>query len=66
MGSDTTSDAPIVFKQKFAHRLVEVAERQAHGPAVRRLQGFSPVELAPQPPTSASRARACPWASTPS
>ena len=23
MGSDTTSDAPIVFKEKFAHRLIE-------------------------------------------
>src|SRR5262245_64069865 len=23
MGADTTSDAPIVFKEKFAHRLVE-------------------------------------------
>src|SRR4030095_16691277 len=26
MGSDTTSDAPIVFKEKFAHRLVQVQQ----------------------------------------
>ena len=65
MGSDTTSDAPIVFKQKFAHRLVEAAERQvAWDSGSRVFKGFSPGELAPQPPSSASRAPACRWAST--
>ena len=40
MGSDTTSDAPIVFKQKFAHRLVEVQNARSIGRAARGLQGL--------------------------
>ena len=67
MGSDTTSDAPIVFKQKFAHRLVEAQNARSMGDRLKAFKGFSPSELAPQPPnTAASRARASPWASTPS
>ena len=31
MGSDTTSDAPIVFKEKFAHRLVEAQNAKSFG-----------------------------------
>ena len=40
MGSDTTSDAPIVFKQKFAHRLVEAQNATLDGAAARGLQGL--------------------------
>ncbi|HJZ45013.1 MAG TPA: acetyl-CoA C-acetyltransferase [Hyphomicrobiaceae bacterium] len=50
MGSDTTSDAPIVFKQKFAHRLVEVQNARSMGERLSAFKGFSPGELAPQPP----------------
>ena len=50
MGSDTTSDAPIVFKQKFAHRLVEAQNARSMGDRLKAFKGFSPAELAPQPP----------------
>ncbi len=50
MGSDTTSDAPIVFKSKFAHRLVEVQNAKSFGERLSAFKGFSPTELAPQPP----------------
>src|SRR5262245_14432760 len=51
MGSDTTSDAPIVFKQKFAHRLVEVQNAKSFGERLSAFKGFSPAALAPQPPS---------------
>jgi acetyl-CoA C-acetyltransferase len=51
MGSDTTSDAPIVFKQKFAHRLVEVQNAKSIGERFKAFKGFSPAEVAPQPPS---------------
>jgi acetyl-CoA C-acetyltransferase len=51
MGSDTTSDAPIVFKQKFAHRLVEVQNAKSFKDRLGAFKGFSPAELAPQPPS---------------
>jgi acetyl-CoA C-acetyltransferase len=51
MGSDTTSDAPIVFKPKFAHRLVEVQNARSIGDKFAAFKGFSPNELAPQPPS---------------
>lgn len=51
MGSDTTSDAPIVFKPKFAHRLVEAQNARSLGERLKAFKGFSPGELAPQPPS---------------
>ena len=51
MGSDTTSDAPIVFKEKFAHRLVEAQNAKSIGQRLAAFKGFSPAELAPQPPS---------------
>jgi acetyl-CoA C-acetyltransferase len=53
MGSDTTSDAPIVFKEKFAHRLVEVQNARSFGDRLKAFKGFTPGELAPQPPSVA-------------
>jgi acetyl-CoA C-acetyltransferase len=53
MGSDTTSDAPIVFKPKFAHRLVEVQNAKSFGERLSAFKGFTPAELAPQPPSVA-------------
>jgi acetyl-CoA C-acetyltransferase len=51
MGSDTTPDAPIVFKPKFAHRLVEAQNAKTIGQRLGAFKGFSPTELAPQPPS---------------
>ncbi|HJZ31205.1 MAG TPA: acetyl-CoA C-acetyltransferase [Hyphomicrobiaceae bacterium] len=51
MGADTTSDAPIVFKEKFAHRLVEAQTAKSFGQRLAAFKGFSPAELAPQPPS---------------
>ena len=51
MGSDTTSDAPIVFKPKFAHRLVEAQQARSALDRLKAFKGFSPAELAPQPPS---------------
>jgi acetyl-CoA C-acetyltransferase len=51
MGSDTTSDAPIVFKEKFAHRLVQAQQGKSTMDRLRAFKGFSPSELAPQPPS---------------
>jgi acetyl-CoA C-acetyltransferase len=50
MGSDTTSDAPIVFKEKFAHRLIEAQNARSMGQRLSAFKGFSPAELVPQPP----------------
>jgi acetyl-CoA C-acetyltransferase len=51
MGSDTTSDAPIVFREKFAHRLVEAQQAKSFADRLAAFKGFSPRELAPQPPS---------------
>src|SRR5262245_44308028 len=53
MGSDTTSDAPIVFKEKFAHRLVQAQQSKTAMDRLKAFKGFSPAELAPQPPSVA-------------
>jgi acetyl-CoA C-acetyltransferase len=50
VGSDTTSDAPIVFSKKFATRLVQVQQQKTAMDRVRVFKGFSPAELMPQPP----------------
>jgi acetyl-CoA C-acetyltransferase len=51
MGSDTTSDAPIVFSKKFAQRLVKVGQQKSPMDKLKTFKGFSPGELAPQPPS---------------
>ena len=50
MGSDTTSDAPIVFQKKFAKRLVEASRAKSWGQRLAAFKGMSPAELAPLPP----------------
>ncbi|HEX2843162.1 acetyl-CoA C-acetyltransferase [Hyphomicrobium sp.] len=50
IGSDTTSDAPIVFSKKFATRLVQLPQQKTAMERVRVFKGFSPRELIPQPP----------------
>ncbi len=49
-GSDTTSDPPIVFSKKFAHRLAALGQKKTTMDKVRVFKGLSPAELAPLPP----------------
>jgi acetyl-CoA C-acetyltransferase len=53
MGSDTTSDAPIVVSRKLSQRLVQVQQAKSFGQKAAAFKGFSPGELAPQPPSVA-------------
>lgn len=50
IGSDTTSDAPIVFSKKFASRMIQLSQQRTLMDKLRVFKGFSPAELAPQPP----------------
>ena len=50
-GSDTTSDAPIVFSKKFAGRLTQLPQQKTALDRMRVFKGFSPAELLPQPPS---------------
>jgi acetyl-CoA C-acetyltransferase len=52
-GSDTTSDAPIVFSKKFSTRLIQLGQQKTAIDKLRVFQGFSPGELTPQPPNVA-------------
>jgi acetyl-CoA C-acetyltransferase len=52
LGSDTTSDAPIVFKRSFAQRLVQLSRAKSFGEKLGVFKGFTPAELAPQPPST--------------
>jgi acetyl-CoA C-acetyltransferase len=49
-GSDTTSDAPIVFKRKFSRRLIKFNSARSFKQKMSALKGLSPAELAPQAP----------------
>jgi len=51
VGSDTTSDSPIVFSKKFSKRLMQANQQKGTWNKVKVFQGLSPSELAPQPPT---------------
>ena len=53
LGSDTTSDAPIVFSKKFSKRLVELGQQKGVLDKMKVFKGLSPSELAPQPPSVA-------------
>ncbi len=52
LGSDTTSDAPVVFQRRFAQRLVQMTRAKGFGQKLAAFKGFSPGELAPQPPST--------------
>jgi acetyl-CoA C-acetyltransferase len=52
MGSDTTSDPPIVVSKKLAKRLVAVGQAKSLGQRISAFKGFSPGELAPVPPST--------------
>lgn len=51
MGSDTISDAPIVFRKKFAHRLTNLSRTRGTVNKVKELKGFSFGEILPLPPS---------------
>ena len=51
-GSDTTSDAPIVFGAKFAQRMVKLSQARTMKQRLATLKGFSPAELKPVSPTN--------------
>lgn len=52
-GSDTTSDPPIVFSKKFAHRLAGLGQQKTTMGKLSVFKGLSPAELAPLPPSTA-------------
>ena len=47
MGSDKTSDAPIVFQRKFSQRLVKASRAKSFGQRLGAFKGMMPGELAP-------------------
>lgn len=53
MGSDTTSDPPIVFSKKFSKRLTSLSQQKTMKDKLKVFAGLSPRELAPLPPSVA-------------
>lgn len=53
IGSDTTSDAPIVFSKRFSKRLTDMAQRKGTWAKLGAFKGLSARELAPLPPSVA-------------
>lgn len=51
-GTDTTSDAPIVFGDRFAHRLINLGQARTMKQRLAALKGFNPGELKPVTPTN--------------
>jgi acetyl-CoA C-acetyltransferase len=51
-GTDTTSDAPIVFGNKFARRLIKLGTARSMKQRINALRGFSPAELKPVLPNN--------------
>jgi acetyl-CoA C-acetyltransferase len=49
-GSDSVSDSPVVFKRKFAQRLIALSRARSLKQKLSTFKGFSLAELAPQPP----------------
>jgi len=50
-GSDTVSDVPIVFSNRFARRLVSLGKARDLKSRLALFKGFGPRELAPVPPS---------------
>ena len=53
VGSDTTSDAPIVVSRKLAQRLIKLGQQKTFLDKVKLFKGFSPKELVPNAPANA-------------
>lgn len=51
-GTDTTSDAPIVFGSKFAKRMIKLSQARSMKQRMAALKGFNPKELKPVSPTN--------------
>lgn len=51
-GSDTVSDSPIVFGDKFQHRLIDSSRARSGGERLKAFKGFSFGELAPVAPST--------------
>jgi len=51
-GTDTTSDAPIVFGDKFAHRMINLSQARTMKQRLAALKGFNPGEIKPVSPTN--------------
>ncbi len=51
-GSDTTSDAPIVFGKKIARRLIHLSQARSMQQKLLAFKGFRPAELKPVSPTN--------------
>jgi len=52
-GTDTTSDAPIVFQRRFAQRMIKLSKARSFGQKLGVFKGFGPGELVPQAPRNA-------------
>ena len=52
-GTDTTSDVPVVFQDRFAKRLVALSRAKSLAQKRQALKGFKFSELTPQPPRNA-------------
>ena len=52
-GSDTASDAPIVFSRKFSQRLIKLSKAKTMKDKIAVFKGFGPGELAPVVPAIA-------------
>lgn len=51
-GTDTTSDAPIVFGKKFSSRLIKASQARSMKQRLAAFKGFGPGELKPVTPTN--------------
>jgi acetyl-CoA C-acetyltransferase len=51
-GTDTTSDAPIVFSRRFAQRMIKLSRARSGADKLKALKGLSPSELKPIPPSN--------------
>jgi acetyl-CoA C-acetyltransferase len=51
-GTDNVSDAPIVFGDKFQHRLININKSKTTGEKMKALKGFSFGELTPVAPST--------------
>lgn len=64
-GTDTASDAPVVFSRRFAQRLIKLSKSKTLQQKLATFKGFSPTELAPvaasinEPRTGLSMGRHC-------
>ncbi|RUT33081.1 acetyl-CoA C-acetyltransferase [Arsenicitalea aurantiaca] len=51
-GSDTVSDSPVVFGNKFQHRMIDLSRARTTGDKLRTFKGFSFGELTPVAPST--------------